>query len=58
MNKARYRRGDCTPVEDKRLRVRQNNVVLEQMFCPNSTLENADHEIMALNALRNISTGL
>lgn len=57
VNIAIYCVRDRTPVEDRTLQPRQNNVAFEQTLCPKSSLEYADPSIIHLKAQRNICIG-
>lgn len=54
MNDARFSVGGRTRVEDRRLGLRQNNVVFETTIYSIDPLEYADDNIINLNVFRNI----
>lgn len=53
VDNARYCVGNETPDEQRRLQPRR----IEQTICPNSPQDYADHKIMRLWAIQNISSG-
>lgn len=54
---ASHRVGDRAPVEDRRLRPRENSVNFRQTFCPDSPIEYEYHNITTFEALQNICKG-